>query len=170
MVIMNKQNTKKKFLIGITFIVVSFVGFMFIFYIMGNSNVQNSDKIQDLQDQVTVLEVEKTTAEVRADGMSKQVNAIRLKDLISEADSRYSTQEKMRTEGLLWIDSEKSVYVITLGAINGLEKGKRLGLYEKDKRIGEVIVDVPLDVISYVIPADESIKLGSSYYKVVIEE
>jgi len=48
---------------------------------------------------------------------------------------------------------------VTLGAIHGLLAGKKLVVYGGDKKLGQVIVDISFDVISYVHPQDKSMQL-----------
>ena len=99
-----------------------------------------------------------------------QEKAVSLKSLVKEAEKVYGQEENLNKEGFLWIDRKSSLYVVTLGALQGLLPGKHLGVYDGDQRIGQVIVDTPFDVISYVHPAEESKNLFSSdYYRVVVE-
>ena len=99
-----------------------------------------------------------------------QEKAVSLKSLVKEAEKVYGQEENLNKEGFLWIDRKSARYVITLGALHGLLPGKHLGVYDGDQRIGQVIVDTPFDVISYVHPAEESKDLFSSdYYRVVVE-
>ena len=99
-----------------------------------------------------------------------QEKAVSLKSLVKEAEKVYGHEENLNKEGFLWIDRKSSQYVITLGALHGLLPGKHLGIYDGDKRIGQVIVDTPFDVISYVHPSEESKDLLSNdYYRVVVE-
>jgi hypothetical protein len=98
---------------------------------------------------------------------SDQIN---LQTLVQEAETVYGPEEKRRREGFLWIDRQESKYVVTLGALNGLSPGNYLTVYEGSKRMGQVAVDTPFDVISYVHPVDATLSLAQNeYYRVVIE-
>ncbi|HBR14421.1 MAG TPA: hypothetical protein DD723_02625 [Candidatus Omnitrophica bacterium] len=95
---------------------------------------------------------------------------ISLKTLAEEAEDVYGPEETRRQEGLLWVDRKSSKLIITLGAMNGLLPGKQLTLYDGDKEIGQVAVDLALDVVSFVHPIPQSLELlQNNYYRVVAE-
>ena len=96
--------------------------------------------------------------------------AISLDTLVQKASNKYGPEEKDRKEGFLWIDRKSSRMIVTLGALNGVLPGKYLSVYEGDQKIGQVKVETPFDVISYVKPLDGSLeRFENDYYRVVIE-
>jgi hypothetical protein len=57
--------------------------------------------------------------------------------------------------------------MVTLGVLNGVTKGVRLGVFEADKRVGTVKVTSALDVVSYVEPVDKKLtEFSRDYYQV----
>lgn len=98
--------------------------------------------------------------------VSEPQNRISLDSVINYAQEVYDESEKSRQEGLLWVDKKSSQYVATLGALNGVEVGSFLVVYQKDQPIGEVLVDRAFDVISYVLPSNVTLS-ENEYYKVV---
>lgn len=90
--------------------------------------------------------------------------------VLEAAQKVYSPSEKDRTEGFLWIDRKASHLIVTLGAMQGLKPGSRLSIYEGEQKIGQVIVNTPFDVISYVQPVETSMdQLKNDYYRAVME-
>ena len=68
-------------------------------------------------------------------------------------------------------DGKSSKIIVTLGVLHGLHQGSILSVYDVDKKIGTVIVDTTLDVISYVRPIEDEMTIyKNEYYKVLIEE
>ena len=68
------------------------------------------------------------------------------------------------------MDRNAAQYIVTLGALNGLKAGSLLSVYENERKIGEVQVEIPLDVISYVSPVGRGLdKTQAKHFKVVIE-
>ena len=80
--------------------------------------------------------------------------------------------EKQKKEGHLWIDRNSKTFIVTLGALNGIEVGTRLALYDGAERIGSLHVARVMDVISYVEPVGSKTlnDFASNYYKVVFEK
>ena len=76
----------------------------------------------------------------------------------------------MGKEGYLWIDRKSDKYIITLGALNGLNAGSRVSIYDQTKKIGQLAVDQSYDVISYAHPVETDVhQLQEDYYRIVIE-
>ena len=95
---------------------------------------------------------------------------IHLKSIVNEAEEVYGEEEKMRKEGLLWVDRKSSRFIVTLGALNGVNKGSYLTIYDGDKKVGQAKVESAFDVISYVSPLEKSLNLSTKdYYRVVVE-
>ncbi|MFA5088198.1 MAG: hypothetical protein WC552_04105 [Candidatus Omnitrophota bacterium] len=164
------KKVKKKFLTGLILILVSFLGIFIILYLLGSENNRSFDQIEQLKDQVSSLETNKLNVENELTVVKSKSNTIELDVLLTQAEKKYGPDEKNRREGLLWLDPQTSVYVVTLGAINGIQPGSLLMVYDGEKKVGQVKVDTPLDVISYVSPVDQSLqRLDNNYFRVVIE-
>ena len=175
----------KKIKIGIVMIVIAIgCGLTAIYFITQNPQAialqetvlhaaQNNQK--EAQPRVETLlqeqQLQITEAKVPTEqGMDEQENTISLKKLVQESEIIYGDDEKGRKEGYLWVDRKASQFVITLGAINGLLPGNRLNVYDGSNKIGQIEVDMPFDVISYVHPVDNSFDVSSQgYYRVIIE-
>lgn len=90
--------------------------------------------------------------------------------LLKEAQAIYGDKEKDRKEGYLWIDRKGAQCIITLGALNGLNTGSLVSVYDGNRKIGQVAVDNPMDVISYGHLVDRTMEqLNSDYYRIVKE-
>jgi hypothetical protein len=95
---------------------------------------------------------------------------VSLTSLVKVAEAAYDKNDIRKKEGFLWVDRKSSKFVVTLGAINGLIPGSQLTVYNGEKSIGQVQVAETFDVISYVLPLNESIDLSQGdYYKVAIK-
>ena len=168
---MGKISLKKLFT-GLGLIFLAFFILLVSFYVTKvkpelafRKSVKNkklSAQVAKVQERVQAIKDEQR--EVQPPGM------ISLKNIVKESESLYGQSEKNRKEGYLWIDQKSSQYVVTLGAVNGLKPGSRLSVYDGDTKIGQVMVDTPFDVISYVQPVNNlQSSLTSDYYRVVIE-
>jgi len=101
---------------------------------------------------------------------SKTKKKVSLRPLVDEAKGVYSSSEKEKKEGYLWVDNTSSNYVVTLGVVNGIFAGDDLTVYDGNKEIGRVTIDTAFDVISYVAVNVDLIKiLKKDYYRVVKE-
>jgi hypothetical protein len=165
-----KSKSKSLLATGVCFILASFICVSLIFYLMGHMNMTSMNELSQIKEELTVLDIEKTNSQKELKDVKEQLNTINLEQILGKAQTVYSAEESQRKEGLLWIDQKTSRYVVTLGALNGLHPGSALGVYDGSRRVGEVIVDTPLDVISYVRPDTNSTrKLKDNNYRVVIE-
>ena len=161
---------KKQLLTGLVLILAAFLGICFIFYVLNSDNSSKTQAIQELNDDLTQLEAEKKIVEGELENLKIQGDSIKLNKLVVESERIYGNNERTRKEGLLWMDKESQTFVVTLGALNGLTQGSRLTIYDADKKVGSVVVELPMDVISYVKPADKSdSELTKSYYRAVFE-
>ena len=165
------DKNKSKLIIGLSLIIVSFVCVAVILYFIGRANRMNVEKLSSLEVQLANLIAEK------AEGQMSQSDFNRVKrtpineaEFLSRAESIYGKGELDRKEGILWIDRKSSLYMITLGAVNGLKAGSNLSIYEGDTKIGDVAVHTPFDIISYVQPVGKSlVDLNKNYYRVVVK-
>ncbi|MDZ4242051.1 MAG: hypothetical protein U1D99_04410, partial [Candidatus Omnitrophota bacterium] len=129
------------------------------------------DEISTLKEQVALINAEKETAEGKAAELEDaKGRSIEIEKLIGESRKIYGDEEKGRTTGLLWVDREESRFIITLGVLNGLVKGSLVTVYDGDKTVATLLVEVPMDVISYTRPLSRKIEdFTEDYYRVKIE-
>ena len=154
---------------GLTMILAAFMGVCLIFYFLNNSIQSQEEKIKNLIENTAHLGEEKNILELEIQNLKAQGDSIKFDKLLAEAQGVYAPAEKNRKEGILWIDKNKKIWVVTLGALNGAKLGSQVGIYEGDKKIGEVKVTMPLDVISYVEPARSEQPFVNHHYRAVIE-
>jgi len=174
---MTKRNLKTIF-IGLCFICLAIMSGLAAFYYLevkpeleqremakAKRLVAQETKIQKRAEVIRMQEKEQTP-----EAPIKMEKSASVESFVREAETLYSEEEMNKKEGYLWVDRKSSKYVVTLGAINGLNTDSQLAVYQGKDKIGSVIVDLPLDVISYVRPANPSQKFSeNNYYRVVIE-
>lgn len=165
------QDPKKTYLfVGLICIVGAFVGVCAIFYMMTNEGLQKEEKIKNLNDQLVTVNAEKDIMEGELESLKAQADSIKIETIVAQSQKMYGQDESSRKEGLLWVDRKSKMYIVTLGALNGLEPGSTLSVFDGENRVGEVTVDLPLDVISYVQPTKRSSeKMTKNSYRVLIE-
>jgi len=175
----------KKILIGIFFIGLSLFCIATGFYYM---NFKPGLASRDVTSSPVPKQNEKKDAPIKEDltqdaGIASEASqpaqegsttdkeeVISLDSLIEAATTAYGEEERAKKEGYLWIDKKSAKYIITLGGINGLKVGTSLGLYDGQDKIGQVKVEMPFDVISYVQLVDVTQDtLQKDYYRVLIE-
>ena len=167
-----RDPNKSKLFIGLTFIMAAFICVLIVFYFLVNAHREKLTEIGTLEEKVLALDTEKNAIQQRVDELKDKVGrSIDLDKLVDESHNRYGDEEKDRKEGYLWIDHDASTAIVTLGVLNGLSVGKKLAVYdETNKSIGDVIVEMPMDVISSVRPMGKSLDdFKENYYRVVIE-
>lgn len=97
----------------------------------------------------------------------QQSKDIDLKTLVNQAKTVYNEKEPDRKDGFLWVDRKASKYIVTLGALNGVNQGNQLTVYDEGEVLTDVTVDLAFDVISYVnLPVGVDVKLSKDYYPV----
>ena len=167
-----KDPNKSKIFIGVALILGAFLCVLIVFYFLVNAHRQKLAEIDTMEEQLLALDTEKNAIQRRVDELKDQVGrSIALNKVIDEARNRYGSEEKDRKEGYLWIDHEASTAIVTLGVLNGLSAGKKLAVYDDTNNvIGHLIVETPMDVVSYVRPMGKSFDdFKGNYYRVVIE-
>ncbi|MCA9405925.1 MAG: hypothetical protein KC684_05265 [Candidatus Omnitrophica bacterium] len=169
---MATENSKTIFL-GVFLVLVALVCALTAFYYLEArpemvANEQTESDVAQLPAEKSVDQ--DSPAQTAKASTNKSTEDISLKNLVDKAETVYGDEEKQRKDGFLWFDRGSSKLVVTLGAVNGLTPGSSLAVYDGNKRIGKVKVDVPFDVISYVQPLDGSAdRLTGDYYRVVME-
>ncbi|MFA5059235.1 MAG: hypothetical protein WC676_01225 [Candidatus Omnitrophota bacterium] len=166
---MADQN-KLKLIIGLSLIAVSFICAATALYFIGNANKSYQEKLGTLEVQMANLIAEQSQ-EALPISDARRVNRapVNLEEYLSRAETIYGTAELKRKEGVLWLDKKAAQCVITLGRVNGLDTGSKLDIFEADKKIGEAIVDIPMDITAYVKLSDKTMDdFNNSYYRVVI--
>ena len=165
------DKNKTILLAGLSLIIFSFLCAAVILYIIGQKNQTNAQKIASLEVQLANSMLEKGQKNLkRSDSVLTGREPINLEDFLAKAQSIYGPQELQRRDGILWIDRKSDQCMINLGIANGLTEGSRLQIYDGDKKLGEVTVEKPLDIISYVKPVDKTLEeFTSNYYRVSLQ-
>lgn len=108
--------------------------------------------------------------EERARAEEEAAKKIPLTSLVEVSQALYDEAEQARGEGALWQDPKSGQWIVTLGALQGLDPGQQISVYEDHVKAGAIVVDKVFDVISYVRPAPSSLNLsGQHNYQVMIE-
>ena len=165
------DKNKTVLLAGLTLIIASFLCAVGILYVIGQKNQADAQKIASLQVQLANIMLEKGQKNLkRPDSVLTEREPVNLEDFLAKAESIYGPQELQRRDGILWIDRKTSQCMINLGVANGLTEGSRLQIYDGDKNLGEVAVEKPLDIISYVKPVDKTLEeFTGNYYRVSLQ-
>ncbi len=165
------DKNKIRLVVGLVSIIVAFICVIGIFYFVVEDQKVDLTKIDNLETQLSDFKIIHEQTEEELQTLQKAPpKPITLQDILKESKKIYSQDEKNRKEGYLWIDQKASTFIVTLGALNGLKPGSRLGVYEGDKKVGQVVVETPLDVTSYVQPVDQfSSASNQNYFRVVKE-
>ena len=165
------DKNKSKLIIGFSFLLGAFLFSVGILYFVGKKNDDNAQKIASLEVQLANMIGEKSRGRLLAKDVGKVTREpIALDDILTRSEKIYGKSELDRKDGILWIDRNSSICLVTLGVVNGLEKGSRLGIFEGDKKIGDCLVDTPLDLVAYVSIVDKSLDdLKNNYYRVARE-
>ena len=165
------DKNKTVLLAGLTLIIASFLCAAGILYVIGQKNQADAQKIASLQVQLANIMLEKGQKNLkRPDSVLTEREPVNLEDFLAKAESIYGPQELQRRDGILWIDRKTSQCMINLGVANGLTEGSRLQIYDGDKNLGEVAVEKPLDIISYVKPVDKTLEeFTGNYYRVSLQ-
>jgi len=166
-----KKFSKHTLLAGIICMAAAFICVVAVFYFSLDSQQNQEREIQSLQEELLAVRTEKELTQQEAEGLKEQVGqTIYLEKLLEKSDNYYGDEEKGRREGFLWIDRKNDTLLVTLGALNGLSAGARLTVFDGDQQVGYVRVETPLDVISYVIPANPAKDIfDKDHYRVVFE-
>ncbi len=163
---------KTKLIIGLVFMVISFGFIIAIFYYLDHFNLANQEKISSLENQIATLiqenKKDKTAQKKISSGNSGE--QISLESLMQKAGGVYDPGEKNRNQGILWIDRQSKSFIVTLGALNGIHLGSKLTVYDGEKKIDTLSVDLPFTIVSFVKPTNKPLDFFSSnYYRVVAE-
>src|SRR3989338_6320454 len=165
---MNDPNNKKRLLFGLVMIIAAFVCVLGLFYFLVDFQKININKIESLEVSVNKLQFEREKVEEELESVKNAgPRPIDVQDIVNEAQKIYGPEEIKQTQGYLWIDRESAIYLVTLGALNGLKPGSRLVIYAGNEKVGLAVVEKPLDVISYVsLVGSASEDLIGDYYRV----
>ncbi len=167
---MKGNQSKTGLLAGLILIAFAFICVLAIFYVVVNGQQAQTAQMEELKARVDSLKIARDQTKEELETLKKAPKTMSLQDLLKQSEAQYGSSEKNRKEGFLWIDRKSSTYLITLGALNGLTPGSHLNIYLDKERVGNVVVETPLDVISYVHPVGKSLKdFSQDYYRVVVE-
>ncbi len=158
---------KKLIVIGLTCIFIAFICVVGILYVLLGHQQVADQKVEELQNHVTVLNSEKEQAESKIQDLAaiagKELNLTVDPDTVADELSG----DPARQEGDLWIDRANGLWVITLGAAHRMQEGQRLVVYDGNNRQGVAVVEKVLDVISYVQPLEDPSLYTKDVYRVI---
>ncbi len=159
---------KKQIFTGLVFIFVSFLGAVFLLYLTVNAQSAKEVEVKDLNEKLLLVSTEKQAATSQKEELQQQVGRVLdLEKVVRASEKVHGESEADRKEGSLWINRKSGNAMVTLGVLNGVTKGVRLGVFEADKRVGTVKVTSALDVVSYVEPVDKKLtEFSRDYYQV----
>jgi len=162
---------KRQMVLGLALIVFAFLCVLGLFYFLVDSQRMNLEKIGSLEGKMKNLELEKEKVhEELQEWKQAPPKPISVSDIVVEAEKMYGLGQQNQQNGFLWIDRQADTYIVTLGVLNGLKQGSFLTLYDGNKKVGKVVVQLPLDVISYVDFVNNDVEsLAKDYYQVAIE-
>ncbi len=167
---MKKSGNKTVLFLGLLFIIVAFVCVIIVVYHMIDQNQRKEAEIKSIQEKIAVVTEQNASAQKTAQDLTMRVgHGIEVDALLSAAQQRYGDAESSRTRGDLWIDRDGGVWMITLGALNGVKKGSYLRVVQDDKKVGTVVVRMALDVVAYVDPVEDVGQFTENIYQVVLE-
>lgn len=163
---------QQKFVMGIIFLVLAFLGVVVIFYFLLENYRSQSANLEAYKEQVTAAKIKNNALEQKASELAVGTGrAVRVDYLVEEARNVYKGSAQETREGYLWVDRSGESWIVTLGVLQGVESGSRLSVLEGQDVIDTVIVQTPMDVISYVQP---SVKLKNQfnrdYFRVVLQK
>lgn len=161
-------NGRKQIISGLIFVSVSFVGAVFLLYLTVNAQSAKEIELQDLTDEYFLINTQKDVAVSQVQTLQSQAGRFLNRDkVIDAAQSVHGEDESNRTDGSFWIDRKSGRCMVTLGVLNGVDKGSRLSVYEGENKIATVNVVSALDVVSFVEPVDKKVMdFKRDYYQV----
>ena len=187
-----KVNTKKVF-VGLVLMVLAIVGAVGTFYILEvKPAMDKRPKSKLVKAALPVIKKDtkaapapaKTDAKAKP-GTDKKVppaaaavtppapaisDKLDMAKLVQVSKAVYGEGEQSRKEGFMWIDRKEAKCVVTLGALNGVNPGSVLSIYDGNQKVGQVSVDSSYDVISYAHPVDKAVdQFNGDYYRAVLE-
>jgi len=146
-----KVYNKQELILGAGCVIAAVVVIFVLVYFMARENIRTNSEYSRLQEEMLAMNTERLALAVQTNQLEEQIGqSVSLEKLLQEADSAYGPEEKNRREGYLWIDREAGTLFVTLGALHGLVPGDKLTIVDGDQAIGEVRVETPMDVVSYV--------------------
>lgn len=162
---------KKQIIAGLVFICASFLGAVFLLYLTVNAQSAREFEVKDLNEKLLLVSTEKEAAASQAQEFKSQVGrALDLKKVVDASQKVHGESESQRKTGSMWINRKTASSMVTLGVLNGVTKGSRLGVFDGKNKIATLKVISALDVVSYVEPVDKEIgDFQRDYYEVKSE-
>jgi|GEM_PF-3025499 len=162
---------KKKFVLGLVFLLIAFLGVIGVFYLLLSDFRQQSTQVDALKEQISVVNTEKTVVEQKSAELAQEVGkSVHVDQLLSESRKFYKGKDVESKEGYLWVDRSAEVWIATLGALNGVKPGSKFAVYQGADVVDTVVAQTPLDVISYVQPSDKlKSQFEKDYFRIVLE-
>lgn len=162
---------KKQIIAGLVFICASFLGAVFLLYLTVNAQSAKEFEVKDLNEKLLLVSTEKEAAASQAQAFKSQVGrALDLEKVVDASQKVHGEKESDRKNGSMWINRKTGSWMVTLGVLNGVTKGSRLGVFDGKNKIATLKVISALDVVSYVEPVDKEIgDFERDYYEVKSE-
>lgn len=167
-------------MLGVIFIVVAFGCLAAVIFFMNLEQQNSSKEVSTLQVEMVNLLTERSQQVFSlAEQEIVKRPLITVEDFLARSEMIYGPEELKRKNGILWIDRQERSLLVTLGAVNGIQAGSYLNVYQErrqadglviNEKIAEVIVDKTYDIISYVKPVKKTISdFTKEYYRVTIQ-
>jgi len=168
---MKQTSNRIILLLGLLFILLAFGCIGAVFYQVMDEQKERALEVREIKEKMVAVDAQKTVAEREARELAGRVGrGIEFDRLLSAAQRKYGEAEQERHSGDLWIDREGGQWLVTLGALNGIHRGSRLRVFDKDKaQIGVVVAETILDVVSYVYPLEDQGQFPEDIYEVAVE-
>ncbi len=164
------MNTQKKLFTGVVFIITAFMCVLGVFYMIVEQKRDKEMQVAEMREEMAVLDTEKGLVQDKMFKLEQTAGReIELTRVLERVGEEEFAQEQNRQQGDLWIDRSTNSWVITLGALNGIAAGERISVYDDERRMGTVVVETVLDVISYVRPFTGDADFTKSFYKVIVQ-
>jgi hypothetical protein len=168
---MKKVSNKTILFIGLLFIFSAFMCIAAVFYQVVHDHQQRVNEIEEIRKDLADSKARNLAAQQKVQDIAARAGqGIDFDHLISIAEKKYGLGERYRKEGDLWIDKQGGEWMVTLGVLNGINRGSRLKVMKDKQQVGVVIAKTVLDVVSYVYPLEDKGQFLDDMYQVVMEE
>jgi hypothetical protein len=163
---------RQKFFLGVFFLGAAFIGVVTIFYLVINDLRLQSARLDAVKEQLAAADAEKSVIEQKSAELAQVAGkSIRVDHLVTESRKINQGTIKESKEGYLWVDRSAGVWIVTVGVLNGAGPGSRFTVYQGQEAVDTVVVQTPLDVISYVQPTEKlKNQFDNDYFRVVLEK
>lgn len=165
------SDSRKQIIVGLGFIAAAFLGAVFLMYVSVNAQSAKESELNDTTRKLSRVKSENEQAMGRIETLqSERGRVMDLEKIVKTSEEIHGDKEAARKEGSLWINRKTGNCLVTLGILNGVTKGSRLGVFEGKVKIATFSVTSALDVVSYAEPVDKKIEdFSKDYYQVKVQ-